>query len=228
MKKSMIGIMILALAMMLAGCADDSTKTQDTGSQDDNDAAMTLPQDDLETDVSADVADESQMDAPEIDVIEQPVLVTEDPKVCVSKLTPQQIINITLSMDEYPLDIDQEGFRFRMMPISADGQVVPVTGSINVQIFMTEYRDDFRGREIEGRAIYNKAFYKKIEEVMPDCGPREVEVKFNDQSWDKNRLLKKKSDDTGIMVVSFIVGNEKYEKRYFPWEHDVISILPQD
>jgi len=239
MKRIFIGLIILMLAFGLFGCESKEEKlakealkkaeaTLDKMNEklDDMPSVSDVMKKSAETmteDESMDQDDETVDDTAD-DTNDVVTPRKEESSACGSTLESHQVKKI--KVDSF--NLTSEGFTFKAYPLSADDEVIPVTTNIKVEIFPTAIKDVDKGREIDGKAVYVKSFYRKKDDVLADCGPKEIEVKFSDTQWSKDRLNMVKDGDPGSMTLTMIIGSDQFDMHFYPDRNGIKSIFPSN
>lgn len=203
MKKILIGLIII---VMLYGCA--------TGAPDEN----------MQEEVTTPQEDESDVDMQEEAKEPEPSLPSEDKKQCTNFDIPSQNINsIDVTLFTEGLEKTDEGFKFRLIPLDNEGNIIPMTGNLQVSFWSTRETSEGRTKKDE---IYTTAFYIKGENAVEDCSSKEMEIKFEKVKAAK-RYNSVSEDDPGIIRFKFIrTGSQdlfdldynaaEFDERIFP------------
>jgi hypothetical protein len=142
--------------------------------------------------------------------------------VCGTDLQPQQITQIRTSLQDKGLEKDTEGFSFRVLPVDSTGtKVIPAEGSITVTLFSS--RED--KPLLSEYSVYKKSVYVKPSDLMSDCGPKPVVIKWSDIQASQNyRYLK--TPNPGILLIQYTrTGSQQlFEYEYRGAEHNVFLI----
>lgn len=189
-KRCFFGVIIL---LLVAGCVIKTTKLE-------------VPE---ESPTLTQVTDNVEETPPtEEELPEEP----EEKKCDNFGIPPQNIDGIELTIFTEGLNKNKEGFKFRLMPLDKEGNIIPLTGNLKVSFWTTKETNNKLTQNIE---IYTKSFYLKKENVAADCSSQEMEINFEDmKSNSKYRFIPE--DDPGIINFEFKrTGSEDlFEKVY--------------
>jgi len=142
-----------------------------------------------------------------------------EPKECENFDIPaQNLDSIDLTLFTEGLQKTDKGFKFRLMPLDKEGNIMPLTGNLKVSMWTTK---DERGELVEGIEIYTAAFYIKKENVANDCSSQEMEILFDDITSSKKYTIVS-DDETGIINFEFkrTGSDDSFQKKYVAADFD--------
>ncbi len=200
MKKILIGLIIV---LMLYGCAEEAPQIE-------------APDEDMQEATTTTITEKPDAGMQE-DVAKEPVLPTE--KECANFDIPSQNIgSIDLTIFTEGLEKTEEGFKFRLIPMDNEGNIIPVTGNLKVSLWSTIGEEE---RSLRKTEIYVASFYIKEENVVEDCSSKEIEIEF-ERVKAARRYSSVPEDDPGIIRFEFTrTGSQDlFEKEYIAAEFD--------
>jgi|SRR3989338_2181096 len=149
---------------------------------------------------------------PETQTPQQPEIKAEGKKCANFDIPEHYIDSIDLTLFTEGLNKTEEGFKFRLIPLDKEKNIIPVTGNLQVSFWSTKETSEGRAKENE---IYTAAFYIKKEDVVGDCSSKEMEIKFENIKV-ASRYDSVSKDDPGIIRFRFIRtgSQDQFEKEY--------------
>ncbi len=124
----------------------------------------------------------------------------------------QNLDTIDLTIFIEGLKRTEDSYKFRLIPLDKEGNIIPLTGNLKVSMWTTK---EVRGKLTEDIEIYTKAFSLKEENVAEDCSSEEIKIMFDDiKASSKYKFVSE--DESGIMRFEFkrLGSSDLFEKKY--------------